>query len=196
MYFKITETYYEVTTQFLKDQDSLCLLSVMGLFHCYTLHSKTSPNNHLFHDRGILEKIFIFPYQCITQFPYQSISQFSWSYFSLVNHYMIFLKTPRVRHPFRILHPQPLRAVWVLFSPMMSRWMVGGWREKSCPLLSQKLWSIGCWYLVGTSIGGFDVFWCQVSSSYMSSTDLQTLANVNSLRNLTVLWKGLLCHHM
>ena len=33
---------------------------------------------------------------------------------------------------FVIVTPQPLRAVGVLFSPMVSGW-AGGWREKVCP---------------------------------------------------------------
>ena len=51
-----------------------------------------------------------------------------------------------------VFTPQPLRAVGVLFSPMVSGW-VGGWQEIVC---------VGSLYLVGTLVEGFRcaTSWC------------------------------------
>ena len=53
-----------------------------------------------------------------------------------------------------IFTPQPLRAVRVLSSPMMSGW-AGGWR-KFLRVISQKQQGVGR-YLIGTLLGGVGV---------------------------------------
>ena len=50
----------------------------------------------------------------------------------------------------------PLRAVGVLFSPMLSGW-VSGRRKTFVRDVSHKLYGLGSGYLVGTLVGGVGV---------------------------------------
>ena len=63
-------------------------------------------------------------------------------------------------------YPQPVMAVWVLFSPMMSGWV--GSRKKFVWAISQKPKDVGSWYLLGTLVRGCRcaTSWCDLDSMF------------------------------